>query len=110
VALAAALDSPPDLALLDVCMPGMDGFELCRHLEADPRTAAVPVIFISAAREEAVALRGFDAGAVDFVSTPFEGRIVLARVATHLRRARTQRDLESERSRPGGGAQPPRNS
>ncbi len=68
VALASALDAPPDLAVLDVRMPGMDGFELCRRLKGDPRTAAVPVIFISAAHDEAVRLQGFDVGGVDFVS------------------------------------------
>jgi PAS domain S-box-containing protein len=99
VALAAALEAPPELALLDVRMPGLDGFELCRRLKADSRTAAVPVIFISAALDEADRLHGFDAGAVDFVTVPFEGRVVLARVATHLRLARVQRDLETERSR-----------
>jgi len=98
VALAAALDSPPDLALLDVRMPGMDGFELCRRLKDDPRTAAVPVIFISAAHDESVTLQGFGVGGVDFVNTPIEERTVLARVATHLRLARTQRDLEAERA------------
>ena len=98
VALASALDAPPDLAVLDVRMPGMDGFELCRRLKGDPRTAAVPVIFISAAHDEAVRLQGFDVGGVDFVSTPIEERLVLARVATHLRLARAQRDLEAERA------------
>jgi len=99
VALASALEAPPDLALLDVRMPGLDGFELCRRLKADPRTAAVPVIFISAALDEADRLAGFDVGAVDFVTVPFQGRVVLARVATHLRLARAQRDLEVERNR-----------
>ncbi len=95
-ALASALEAPPDLAVLDVRMPGMDGFELCRHLKRDPRTASVPVIFMSAAHDEAVTLQGFEVGGVDFVSTPIEQRLFLARVATHLRLARAQRDLEIE--------------
>ncbi|RPJ62524.1 MAG: PAS domain S-box protein, partial [Acidobacteria bacterium] len=97
VALASALEAPPDLVLLDVRMPGLDGFELCRRLKADSRTAGVPVIFMSAAHDEADRVKGFDAGAVDFVTVPFEGRVVLARVATHIRLARALRELETER-------------
>jgi len=97
-ALASAVEAAPDLVLLDVRMPVLDGFELCRRLKADRRTAGVPVIFMSAAHDEADRVRGFDAGAVDFVTVPFEWRVVLARVATHLRLARAQRELEAERN------------
>ncbi|MCI5209683.1 MAG: PAS domain S-box protein [Candidatus Electrothrix sp. ATG2] len=98
VALASALKDPPDLALLDVRMPGMDGFELCRRLKQNKHTASIPVIFISALQDESAKLHGFEAGGVDFITKPFEERLVLARVETHLRLAQTQHELETERN------------
>jgi signal transduction histidine kinase len=89
-ALAAVSARLPDAILLDVTMPGMDGYEVCSRLKADERTREVPVIFVSALNETADKVRGFEAGAVDFVTKPFQLDEVEARVRTHieLRRAR----------------------
>ncbi len=84
-ALAVAGDTVPDLVLLDVDMPGMDGFEVCRRLKGDSRTSHVPVIFLTGHREIEDEQRGFDAGAVDYITKPISPPIVLARVRTHLR-------------------------
>lgn len=82
----------PDLILLDVMMPEMDGFETCALLKADPRTRECPVIFLSALTEPSEKVRGLDLGAVDFVNKPFQAEEVLARVRTHL----TIRDLQQQ--------------
>jgi diguanylate cyclase (GGDEF)-like protein len=74
----------PDLVLLDVVMPGMDGFEVCQRLKASQATADIPVIFITAHNDEETETRGLDMGAVDFISKPINPRIVRARVKTHL--------------------------
>jgi putative two-component system response regulator len=81
VALGAAV---PDLVLLDIMMPGMDGYEVCRRLKADPRTRNVPVIFLTAKAEVADEQQGFDVGAVDYITKPISAPLVLARVRTHL--------------------------
>lgn len=77
-------DPKPDIILLDIVMPGMDGFEVCRRLKSIPSCAYIPVIFITALEEEADILQGFDLGAVDYVTKPFEPKILKARVKTHL--------------------------
>jgi adenylate cyclase len=74
----------PDLILLDVMMPGMDGYEVCRRLKDIPATRDIPVIFLTAKTEEVEEEKGFDVGAVDYIHKPFSGPIVLARVRTHL--------------------------
>jgi PAS domain S-box-containing protein len=74
----------PDLILLDIRMPGMDGFEVCRRLKAQERTRAVPLIFISILEDEGEKVRGFQAGAVDYITKPFQAEEVLARVRIHL--------------------------
>jgi diguanylate cyclase (GGDEF)-like protein/PAS domain S-box-containing protein len=74
----------PDLILLDVMMPGMDGYEVCRHLKENPTTRGIPVIFITAKSEVADQARGFSLGAVDYIPKPFELPLVIARVRTHL--------------------------
>ncbi|MEO5349865.1 MAG: hybrid sensor histidine kinase/response regulator [Magnetococcus sp. YQC-3] len=85
VALKAATVEPlPDLILLDVMMPEMDGFEVCKRLKADPVSRDIPVIFITAKDQVEDETRGFDAGAVDYISKPFSIPVVMARVATHL--------------------------
>ncbi|OHX11467.1 diguanylate cyclase response regulator [Chromobacterium sphagni] len=84
----------PDLVLLDLVMPGMDGFEVCRRLKADARTRAIPIIFVSAQREEADEVRGFELGAVDYITKPVNQTILRARVRTHLELKR-QTDLLS---------------
>lgn len=84
VAIESARSQPPDLILLDVRMPAMDGFEVCRRLKQDERTRAVPVIFVSALQDVQDRVRGFEAGGVDFISKPFQEVEILARVRTHL--------------------------
>ncbi|UTH73268.1 HD-GYP domain-containing protein [Chromobacterium sp. IIBBL 290-4] len=81
----AAGDPLPDLVLLDVMMPGMGGFEVCRRLKAYPRTADIPVIFLTAMGENEDEQQGFDVGAADYIVKPVSPPIVLARVRTHLR-------------------------
>jgi two-component sensor histidine kinase len=75
----------PDLILLDVLLPGTDGFEICRRLKADATTAEIPVIFMTALSEADFKARGFECGGVDYITKPFERREVLARVGVHLR-------------------------
>ncbi len=84
MALRAVEARAPDLVLLDVNMPGMDGYEVCRRLKADPRWADIPVLFISALTDTADKVRAFQAGGVDYVGKPFQFEEVDARVRTHL--------------------------
>ena len=94
-ALAAALGGdPPDLVLLDIMMPGMDGFEVCRRLKGDPATKSIPVIFVTALNEDLDEERGLSLGAVDYITKPFSLPVVLARVRNHLELARKTRMLE----------------
>jgi putative nucleotidyltransferase with HDIG domain len=95
LALRAIAVSPPDLVLLDIRMPGMDGYETCRRLKAQPQSADIPVIFISALNENEDKLLAFAAGAVDYVSKPFQAAEVLARVRAQLQLHRMQRRLEN---------------
>jgi putative two-component system response regulator len=95
-------DTPPDLVLLDVMMPGMDGIEVCRRLKSDERTRDVPVIFITAMGQAHDETRGFEAGAVDYVTKPISPPVMIARVRTHLalldaRRRLANQNLELER-------------
>ncbi|MBF0338818.1 MAG: PleD family two-component system response regulator [Nitrospirae bacterium] len=84
-ALQIALsDAPPDLILLDVMMPGIDGYGVCKSLKADPATEDIPVIFITSKVDEQDEIKGFEAGAVDYVTKPFRPVIVKARVETHV--------------------------
>jgi signal transduction histidine kinase len=93
-ALRRVAFAPPDLILLDVMLPGIDGFEVCRRLKAGPAAgAAVPVIFMTALKDTADKLAGFQAGAVDYVTKPLQAEEVLARVTTHLRLAAMQAQL-----------------
>ncbi|MCP4351069.1 MAG: PAS domain S-box protein, partial [Desulfobacterales bacterium] len=87
---------PPDLILLDIRMPGMDGYEVCEQLKADERTRDIPVIFISALSETVDKIRGFSAGGVDYITKPFQEEEVLARVRVHLSLRNMQRSLENE--------------
>ncbi|MES9846245.1 MAG: response regulator, partial [Candidatus Sedimenticola sp. 6PFRAG5] len=80
----ARSDSRPDMILLDVMMPGMDGYDVCRKLKEDPKTAGIPVIFITAKDEIENEELGFDLGAVDYITKPIRPRIVLSRVKTHI--------------------------
>jgi PAS domain S-box-containing protein len=93
-ALESALAYPPSLILLDVRMPDMDGFEVCRRLKQDKRTCDVPIIFVSALQDAHDRVQGFEVGGVDFVSKPIEEAEVLARVNTHLQLRSMQLHLE----------------
>jgi putative two-component system response regulator len=74
----------PDLVLLDIMMPGMDGFEVCAHLKADPESVTIPIIFITAVTETINKTRGFELGAVDYITKPFHAAEVKSRIRTHL--------------------------
>lgn len=84
----------PDLILLDVRMPGLDGFECCRRLKAHPATAHIPVVFMTALTDTDNKVRGFELGGVDYVAKPFDAGELLARVRTHLELADLRRGLE----------------
>lgn len=94
LALHAATVEAPELILLDVNMPEMDGFEVCRRMKEMPRLRDVPVIFVSAMSEMPEKLRGFEIGAVDYVTKPFRREELLARVRTHLELHRLRNHLE----------------
>jgi putative two-component system response regulator len=80
----AASNSPPDLILLDVMMPGMDGYEVCRRLKRDPRTMHIPVIFLTAKTDIEDEQRGLELGAVDYITKPIRPHLVMARIKNHL--------------------------
>ncbi|MBC8418013.1 MAG: diguanylate cyclase [Desulfobacterales bacterium] len=84
-ALERAMSNPPDLILLDIMMPEMDGYEACRNLKENEQTKDIPVIFITAMKEEGNEVKGFDLGAVDYITKPFQAAIVMARVKTQLK-------------------------
>ncbi len=92
--LLSAQAQPPELILLDVRMPDIDGYEVCRRLKSDPRTHDVPVIFLSALRETEDKVLAFQLGAVDYISKPYQSAEVLARVGTHVELRRLQARLE----------------
>lgn len=94
LALHSATLNPPELVLLDIRMPEMDGFEVCRRLKTDPVTAQVPIIFVSALTDTDEKLHGFELGAVDFVTKPFQREELLARVRVHLEVDRLRNHLE----------------
>ncbi len=98
LALRSVAESLPDLILLDVKMPGMDGYEVCGRLKADEKTRPVPVLFISGIEETASKIKGFDAGGVDYITKPFQPDEVLARVRIHLELRRLQLQLERSHS------------
>src|SRR6266851_7569925 len=87
-ALAKIEAEKPDVILLDVMMPGLDGFETCRRIKADPATADIPVIMVTALSDVDDLVRGFEAGADDFVTKPFNGLELMARLHLPLRRKR----------------------
>lgn len=89
----------PDLILLDIMMPEMDGYEVCRHLKSDSQTAEIPVIFLTAKADIEDELKGFELGAVDYITKPISPPVVLARVRTHLRLKRMIEYLKSKMER-----------
>lgn len=99
MALKAVARNPPDLILLDITMPEMDGYETCRNLRQDPATADIPVIFLSALQSTEDKVRAFQAGGVDYISKPFRVEEVHARVGTHLSLSRARSELRAQRDR-----------
>lgn len=93
-ALKAALTGQPDLILLDILLPGMDGHQVCRKLKSDPETRSIPIIFITAMGDAESETMAFALGAVDFIPKPFNNAVVKARVAAHLRLKRQNDMLE----------------
>ncbi|MFA5191704.1 MAG: hybrid sensor histidine kinase/response regulator [Verrucomicrobiia bacterium] len=96
MALRAAKSDPPDIILLDINMPEMNGYEVCRHLKSDPALAAIPVIFISALNETMDKVKAFGLGGVDYVTKPFQFEEIHARVETHLKLRQLQKELERQ--------------
>jgi len=94
-ALERAKYMQPDLILLDVMMPGMDGFETCRRLKREEITEDIPIIFMTALADAESKITGFDVGGVDYITKPFHNKEVLARVNTHLTIRRIQKDLQA---------------
>jgi PleD family two-component response regulator len=90
---------PLDLILLDIMMPEMDGYEVCRQLKSDLHTADIPVIFLTAKSDVDDEIKGFELGAVDYITKPVSPPIVLARVRTHLRLKRIVGYLKSRLER-----------
>src|SRR5580704_5252659 len=99
LALLAARRDPPDLILLDINMPEMNGFEVCGHLKADEQLKGIPVIFISALTEQLDKVKAFAIGGVDYLTKPFQMEELHARVETHLKLRRLQVELEESNSR-----------
>ena len=96
-ALAIAGKALPDLILLDIMMPDIDGYEVCQRLKADPATADIPVIFLSALGETEDKVKGLHLGAVDYITKPFQPDEVIARVNTHLTIHRLKREVENQK-------------
>lgn len=94
LALQAANGDKPDLVLLDITMPDMDGYEVCTRLKQDPKLKDIPVLFISALTQTSEKLKAFELGGVDFITKPFQFEEVKARVETHLKLYRLQQSLE----------------
>lgn len=95
-ALEAVKNNELHLILLDIMMPGMDGFEVCRRLKADPKSRDIPVIFVTAKTEIDSLEEGFDLGAVDYVNKPLMDRIILARVKTQIEQYLLKKEVSSE--------------
>ena len=83
-ALEAVDEDTPDLVLLDIMMPDMDGFEVCKRLKENPETAGIPVIFLSALTDDEDKQKGFDLGAIDFITKPFDPEEIQTKVKQHL--------------------------
>ncbi|RPJ11246.1 MAG: response regulator, partial [Desulfobacteraceae bacterium] len=96
LAIIAVEHEPPDIILLDIMMPVMDGYEICRHLKENPKTRDIPVIFLTAKAEVEDEMKGFELGAVDYITKPISPPVVLARVQTHLRLKRMQDSLKDQ--------------
>ncbi|MDK2981734.1 MAG: cyclic di-GMP phosphodiesterase [Chloroflexota bacterium] len=99
LALQAARSEKPDLVLLDITMPEMDGYEVCERLKQDDELKDIPVLFISALTQTAEKLKAFKVGGIDYITKPFQFEEVKARVDTHLRLNRLQRSLQEQVAR-----------
>lgn len=95
-ALVLIEETRPDIILLDIMMPVLDGYETCRLLKDNAATADIPVIFVTALANLEDKVKGFDVGAVDYVTKPFQLEEVLARISSHLTLARLRKELESK--------------
>ena len=96
IAIKAVNASPPDLILLDIRMPGMDGYEVCKHLKSEEKTRRIPVIFISALNELGDRVKAFSLGGVDYITKPFQAEEVLSLIKTHLTLQSLQKSLEDK--------------
>lgn len=90
-------NNPPDLILLDVMMPGIDGFETCRRLQANPSTKEIPIIFITALSDSVEKVKGLSLGAVDYITKPFNQKEVLARIKLHLKLRQLNLELDEQK-------------
>jgi two-component system, OmpR family, alkaline phosphatase synthesis response regulator PhoP len=95
-ALKAVESKTPDLILLDIMLPGIDGLTICRKLKADPRFAAIPIIMLTAKGEEPDIVAGLNMGADDYVTKPFSPKVLLARIQAVLRRAEAEREATTD--------------
>ena len=93
-ALKRVQESRPDLILLDILMPGIDGYEVCKRLKADPGTNDIPVVFVSSMIDIESKVKGFKSGGVDYINKPFQHAEILVRVNTHITMLRLRKDLE----------------
>lgn len=98
MALMACQSNPPDLILLDVMMPEMDGYEVCSRLKAEDKTREIPVIFLSALSDVGDKVKAFEAGGVDYITKPFQDAEVFSRVKTHLKLSQLQVSLQEQNS------------
>src|SRR5262249_52473649 len=97
--LAQIACDPPALVLLDIRLPGIDGFETCQRLKADPATCEIPVIFMTALSDTVDKVRGLELGAVDYITKPFQHEEALARIKVHLRLRRLTLALAEQNAR-----------
>ena len=97
VALASVVDNPPELILLDIMMPGMNGFEVLQWLKERDESCDIPIIFLSALNQTVQRVKGLKLGAIDFISKPFQIEELLARVQTHLGAHRLRVRVEEQR-------------
>lgn len=89
-------DTPPDLILLDIMMPDMDGLDVCRRLKSDPQTQYIPIIFISALTQTKDVVTGLSLGAVDYITKPIEPEVTLARIATHMKLVQHRHEMSAQ--------------